>query len=199
MDSIFKIFIVTTLGILFALLFTKCVNLENENKRVKQQLIQDKNGQAVLNSHIFSCPVEFTMTNFEQHKSDHDNWCSPPFYTHPEGYKMCLKVYASGNGVGNGSYVSVFVSIMKGEFDNKLKWPFRRNFTISLLDQEDKNSHDMGQTVHFTDTVPVEFSSRSIDKESNKGWGLPKFIPHADLQSKNDCLKLRIQLQKKQS
>ena len=35
------------------------------------------------------CPVEFTMTDFEQHKRDDDRWYSPPFYTQPKGYKMC--------------------------------------------------------------------------------------------------------------
>ena len=57
-------------------------------------------------------PTERTMTNFEQHKIDSDQWYSPPFYTHPQGYKMCLKVYANGSGKGKGTHVSVYGYLM---------------------------------------------------------------------------------------
>jgi hypothetical protein len=35
------------------------------------------------------------MTNFEEYKKDNDIWFSPHFYTHPNGYKMCLGVVAN--------------------------------------------------------------------------------------------------------
>ena len=41
-------------------------------------------------------PVELTMTNFARDKMHSDHWYSPPFYTHPHGYKMCLRVDANG-------------------------------------------------------------------------------------------------------
>ncbi len=60
------------------------------------------------------------MDNFEQHKRDDDSWFSPPVYTHPQGYKICLRVDANGSG----THVSVGVHFMRGEFDDSLKWPF---------------------------------------------------------------------------
>jgi len=54
-----------------------------------------------------------------------DNWYSPPFYTHPQGYKMCLSVVANGSGDGKGTHVSVFAYLMRGDFDDHLKWPFQ--------------------------------------------------------------------------
>ena len=67
-------------------------------------------------------PTALTMTNFEQYKIDRDRWYSQPFYTHPQGYKVCLSVVANGSGKGKGTYVSVFAYLMRGEFDDHLKW-----------------------------------------------------------------------------
>jgi TNF receptor-associated factor 4 len=66
--------------------------------------------------------TEFTMTDFEEYRKDNDSWYSPRFYTHPNGYKMCLIVFANGNGSGKGSHLSVFVSLTQGEFDDQLKY-----------------------------------------------------------------------------
>jgi hypothetical protein len=41
----------------------------------------------------------FNFTKYAEHKSNNDLVFSPPFYSSPEGYKLCIKVYA--NGVGN--------------------------------------------------------------------------------------------------
>ena len=54
-------------------------------------------------------PTELTMTNFDQHKIDSDEWYSPPFYTHPRGYKMCLCMDANGNGDG-GQFINYLLS-----------------------------------------------------------------------------------------
>ena len=48
------------------------------------------------------------MTDFEQHKKDHDEWYSLPFYTHPKGYKVCLRVYAGG--AANGANTRFIIS-----------------------------------------------------------------------------------------
>ena len=77
-------------------------------------------------------PTELTMTNF---KTDDHEWYSPPFYTSLRGYKMCFSVYASGLSEGKGTHVSVFAHLMRGEFDDNLKWPFRGDVTIAMLNQ----------------------------------------------------------------
>ena len=60
---------------------------------------------------------------------------SQPFYTSRFGYKMCACVYLNGDGVGRGTHVSVYVAMMKGEFDGILPWPFRQKVTITLCAQ----------------------------------------------------------------
>ena len=77
-------------------------------------------------------PVDIVMDEFEEHKDDDSSWYSPPFYSCLGGYKMCLKVLANGEGKGKGTHVSVFIHLMRGEFDDDLKWPFNGKITIQL-------------------------------------------------------------------
>ena len=53
-------------------------------------------------------------------------WVSKPFYSDTRcRYKLYLSVQASGN-------LSVFIRLMRGEFDDQLDWPFNANITIKL-------------------------------------------------------------------
>ncbi len=53
-------------------------------------------------------PRTIRLTNYLKHKSDKDQFYSPPFYTSYTGYKMCLRVDVNGNGAGKGTHVSVY-------------------------------------------------------------------------------------------
>ena len=108
---------------------------------------------------------------------------------------MCLRVFAGGNGDGANTHVSVFVGLMKGEYDDQLEWPFRGKFTIQLLSQnEDENHYTL--TVTFDTDTPDEYCNRVVDRE--RGWGKPTFIAHTKLKPRylqNDCLKFYIQVE----
>ena len=138
--------------------------------------------------------VEFTMTNFEQHKVENDRWFSSHFYTHPQGYKMCLSVAANGFGSNKGMHTSVFIHLMKGEFDEQLKWPYVGKITVMLVDQLENRRH-YTRTISF-DTAPEIYKKRVTDGLTNPaGYGAAIFLSHADLEPhylKNNCLKFRI-------
>jgi hypothetical protein len=138
--------------------------------------------------------VEFTMTNFEQHKAENDRWYSSHFYTHPQGYKMCLSVEANRLDSTKGMHTSVFVHLMKGEFDEKLKWPYVGKITIMLVDQLENRRH-CTRTISF-DLASEINKKRVTDGQIHPGgYGFPNFLSHADLEPyylKNDCLKFRI-------
>ena len=72
---------------------------------------------AIIHNHVGLIPFTFTMSNFEQKKTSvtHSSWYSPSFYTHPRGYKMCLRVDPNGGGSGKNSHVSVYLYMMRGE------------------------------------------------------------------------------------
>ena len=54
---------------------------------------------------------------------------------------MHLRVKAKGQGRGEGTHVSLFVHLMRGEYDNRLKWPFRGHITVKLLNQRSEKQH----------------------------------------------------------
>ena len=63
------------------------------------------------------------ITNAKQGIVDYT--ISPAFYVSPRGYKMALKIFFHGNGVGKGKYLALYFIICKGEFDHELDWPFK--------------------------------------------------------------------------
>ena len=128
-------------------------------------------------------PANLTMTSFEQHKLNDDHWVSQPFYTHSQGYKMCLRVTANGQGSGRGTHITVAVYLMKGEFDDQLEWPFRGDITIQLLNQQ-------GDPGHFTRTIYQAIAERSEAAAGEKfisAWCIRQFKSHSEIIPK--CLK----------
>jgi TNF receptor-associated factor 4 len=136
------------------------------------------------------------MTDFEEYQMDGDDWYSPHFYTHPNGYKMCLCVFPNGSGPGKHTHLSVYVRLMRGEFDGQLKWPFRGDITIKLVNQE-KNEDHMVVIVSFDTHVLEKYNEKVVDKDrATIGRGYSQLIPLAELHPKylkNNCIKLCIQ------
>ena len=153
---------------------------------------------------IFVPPPEFTLDGFVKCKNDDAEWDSPSFYSHIGGYKMCLTVDANDSSEGEGTHVSVWVHMMKGEFDSHLQWPFKGKVKVQLANQQEGGEHleknvvskDAESADSYTDT----FSRVMVGVRSTSGWGHSTFISHAELYKpeegkeflKNDTLKFRI-------
>ena len=133
------------------------------------------------------------MTNFTEHKEDNDFWYAPPFYTHPQGYRMRLAVVANGYGDGKGTHTSVYVCMMQGKFDDQLKWPFQGDVNIQIRNQKGKGHFAI--TIQLDATVSEKFVCKVERGEQGPPWGLPKAISQAEVQSKclrRDCLHLHL-------
>ena len=122
---------------------------------------------------------------------------SPPFYTSPHGYRLCLRAYLNGDGSGKGTHVSLFVVIMKGEFDDLLSWPFRHRVTLSLLNQETPTEPRTSKTQRFIPN-PESSSFRKPKDAFNVASGFPEFVPSSVLHDpafvKNDVLYIKVKL-----
>ena len=97
---------------------------------------------------------------------------SAPFYTSRHGYKLCLRLYMDGDGSGKGSYLSFFLTIMRGEFDSLLRWPFKQTVSLILLDQDRQRN--------IIQSFRPEPSSASFQRprmEMNVASGCPNFAP----------------------
>ena len=164
--------------------------MEDIEKRIKEMAEKQ---ELALRTGLPIGTADFTMTNFEHLKQNDGSWCSPPFHTHPMGYRMCLRVDANGWGDGQGTHISVHIYLMKGPFDEHLRWPFKGEITINLLGQ--KRFHAVKVT--FTESTPAAYASRVSDSEiAGNGWGYSKFISHDELYTQqfltNNCLYFRI-------
>ena len=105
---------------------------------------------------------------------------SPPFYTSPHGYRMCIRTYLNGDGIGKGTHVSVFFVVMRSEHDNLLSWPFKQSVRLTLLNQNDAgNSITMA---FIPDRTSCSFQ-RPVD-EMNSASGFPKFASQSVLQNR---------------
>lgn len=105
----------------------------------------------------------------------------PPFSTGSRGYQMCLQVFPNGFGDGKGTHLSIFMCMMKGLYDDELKWPFRGAITIQIVNQlENKNHYE--KTFQFDSNTPKQDTVRVTNGERSKGgWGLAKLLAHDKL------------------
>ena len=129
----------------------------------------------------------FKMTNFSEKKATNGEWFSPLFHTHEGGYQMCLRVDANGCEDGEGTHVSVFVFLMKGENDDNLVWPFQGEVTITLLNQLEDTKHQTDMTIFDSDESD-DYNSRITDDDEmcESGYGSSQFVSHEELSHRAD-------------
>ncbi|XP_064401644.1 TNF receptor-associated factor 3-like isoform X2 [Halichondria panicea] len=95
---------------------------------------------------------------------------SAPFYTSRHGYKLCLRLYMNGDGTGKGTHLSFFITLMRGEYDALLPWPFRQAVTLTLVDQN--KQRDIVQSFR---PEPTSSSFQRPRNEMNVASGCPTF------------------------
>ena len=97
---------------------------------------------------------------------------SAPFFTGRPGYKLSLRLYMDGDGGGKGTHLSFFLTVMKGEYDAQLTWPFRQTVMLMLLDQD--NQDDIVRSFS-PDSVSPSFQQPT--SEMNVASGCSRFAP----------------------
>ena len=105
--------------------------------------------------------------------------CSPDFYSWDQGYKLKLLVYPNGDGRSEGSHLSIYVAVAKGEFDAILPWPFSKTVKISLLNQKQGEKNHLMKLVVFNG-AESQHNQKPIN-ERNKRFGRKQFISHKEL------------------
>ena len=126
----------------------------------------------------------FTLQNFSQHKALSSSWTSPPFFTHPAGYKLCLRVWPNGESEcgAQNNVVTVRVCSMKGEYDETLQWPVKFSITVHLLNQH-------RELDHYTRSREIKWNKPAHEVTELCRFSLDyssTFIDHTDLKWKPD-------------
>lgn len=96
---------------------------------------------------------------------------SPPFYTNQFGYKLRARVYLNGDGMGKGTHISLFLAVMKGDYDAIQRWPFRNKVTFMILDQ-----NGVDDELDYFSPDPNSSSFQRPIRASNIASGSPKFL-----------------------
>ena len=146
---------------------------ELEDRDFRLSLIENSNHDGSM---IWKIP------QFSQRKADAENGkytsiFSLPFYSGRYGYKMCLRLYIMGDGIGKGTHLSLFFVVMRGEFDNILQWPFTHKVTFKLINQA--GGRDIVDTFQ---PDPMSSSFRKPKSDMNIASGCPRFVSHMELE-----------------
>ena len=100
---------------------------------------------------------------------------------------MCLNVDANGYGDGEGTHVSVFTYLMRGDNDDHLKWPFKGTIKVTLLNQLEDGQHHTQQLWSPDSDVDENARKRVTEgARASSANGTHQFIPHEDLDYQND-------------
>ncbi|KAE9551802.1 hypothetical protein FO519_004973 [Halicephalobus sp. NKZ332] len=102
---------------------------------------------------------------------------SAPFFSGRHGYKLILSASLFGDGPVRGKFMSVFISIMKGDFDSLLPWPFVHKVTFTLMDQNpdlEKRNH-VGYVVKPNASIENKAFLDRPNSDRNASFGAQKF------------------------
>lgn len=152
-----------------------------------------------------SCKFVWTVNNWAQVLRDAKEGkqvtiYSYPFYTgyRARGYTLCLTAYPNGHGSGSGEYLSLYLCLMRGPYDELLTWPFQYKYTISLIDQQ----LDGTDVSHQLDPAQMNekdlqcFAKPTSQVNPAGGWG--RFVSHRRLETrsyvKNDRILLELEM-----
>ena len=106
------------------------------------------------------------------------------FYNTRPGYHISLKLYPNGDGTAKDKFMSVFFVIHRGEYDDKLSWPFQHKLHLSLLSNNSKIpniTHNMSPDHNIDCYGRPEF-------ERNRGAGQVEFVLISDILDKDTYL-----------
>ncbi|CAF0799214.1 unnamed protein product [Adineta steineri] len=106
---------------------------------------------------------------------------SYPFYTSKCGYKLCLRLYLNGDGAARDTHLSLFLVILRGEYDALLEWPFSYRVSFCLCDQRTMiETNGTTEPKHIIESFRPDPNSVSFKRPTstmNIASGIPKFFP----------------------
>ena len=96
-------------------------------------------------------------------------------------YKFSLSLYPNGEDPEFINHLSIYFHILKGEYDAMLSWPFSKEVTFTLIDQQE-NPDDRENIVHsFTAEPEDEECFGRPTEDVNMGTGTSGFVSHDKL------------------
>ena len=170
----------------------------DETEQLRREVAALKRELSALQTYVADLPpVSVTVRGYAALVRSGEAHTSRAFFTHPRGYKMCIRVWPGGVMDAKNTHVSVACHIVRGEHDPELKWPFCGNVHLRLTNQRN-NGRDCDHFVRYTQRTPLHISGRVAARnrdgaaaasatdtlastETSQGNYLVRFIAHSQL------------------
>ena len=129
----------------------------------------------------FIPPPIMVLQNFQAIHAKKECWRSSSFYSHIGGYKMCLLVHIGRRTSQiEDEYMGIYLQMLVGEFDDKLKWPFYGKVEIRMLNQLSDEKHIerviLDESSYSNEAFHISMVERVTGNEAVSIWGQAKFI-----------------------
>ncbi|CAB3401376.1 unnamed protein product [Caenorhabditis bovis] len=171
-------------------------DMENFNER--QHRILEK---AETCNEMFGPQLVWKIDNIQQRTNEAKSGActtifSEPFMSHRHGYKMMACACLFGDGTSTGKALSLYVLILRGEYDATLEWPFSRIVKITLLDQN-PNPEERVDITYVIDPRKLRANGQFLARpkgDRNAAFGSQSFCSLSILQSfiKDDSIYVKV-------
>jgi hypothetical protein len=96
-------------------------------------------------------------------------------------------LYPNGYWDEDEGHLSIYILIVRGEYDAVLPWPFARAITYTLLDQKEnlQQRNNVHMKVPYKSMLDNPQCYKRPTTDTNTGHGYGKFISHEKLTTEN--------------
>ena len=136
-----------------------------------KSLLQQKRENCVDSDTL---PLIFKVGNVDQLQSPDVTWESKHFFTTSQGYRFHLALQR--RSVDGMDFLSCFLFLSAGEYDDSLTWPFSGSIRIIVFNQIVDSSH-IGCCLHYNDNASPDVCRRVTRESPPVGWGFEKLMP----------------------
>ncbi|XP_068683028.1 TNF receptor-associated factor 4-like isoform X2 [Montipora foliosa] len=146
-------------------------------KKLEERIdaLENKTGVFLRKIRGFDEILQQAKTGYE------DEIKSAPFYTSEFGYKVRMSLNPNGVGKGENTHLSIFIYIMKGDYDSILQWPFRKRVTFTLIEPKENPEDRNNISSIVVNLNEDEWNAKPRTEENSVGWGFSKFVSHDKL------------------
>ena len=127
--------------------------------------------------------LELKFKGVKQKIKKKEDTHSDPFYVGLYKCQGCIEWDYSNTGK-----VGCFICIMKGEFDDKLKWPFIHRYKFVLFSQyRNEDNHIWSREITKDDLQKYPECFRKPTEARNRSFGHPSFISNTEIFTEKYC------------
>lgn len=164
-------------------LLEETIRMDNLSKQIEEVELGQRDALAALNGRFCNGDFIWRVSNFSVRCAELKNnlsTYSPPFYTSQYGYKCCVRLAVKWRH--EQYFLSLFILLMKGEYDDILEWPFDGKITLGVLDYS--NSCPKQHVIDSVVSNPeLQAFQRPQGHRNEKSFGFTYFHPLEALDS----------------